>query len=68
MPEQPYDTVGQITAYEQGDLDHDETLTLFEHLLDDGTLWHLQGAYQRAAIALGLIDRQGRRLSPEDTP
>jgi hypothetical protein len=50
-----YDYVGQIMAYEQGDLDNEDTLTLFRYLVDRGTIWHLQGHYQRAAHAMGLI-------------
>jgi hypothetical protein len=52
------DTVGQIMAYEEGRLDDEETIELFQHLVSTGTIWHLQGSYQRAAQALledGLI-------------
>jgi hypothetical protein len=49
----------QIIAFENGDLDHDEVIDLFRHLLKTGLINHLQGTYQRTAEALieeGLID------------
>jgi hypothetical protein len=52
MTEKPYDYMGQIIAYENGDLDEDETLTLFQYLVDTGLAWQLQGAYGRTAAAL----------------
>ena len=47
-----------IIAYEDGQLDEDETLALFQDLVDSGLAWHLQGHYGRAAaayIAAGLV-------------
>jgi len=47
-----------ITAYENGDLHDDETVELFQELLDTGTVYQLQGAYGREAhrmIEEGLI-------------
>jgi hypothetical protein len=54
----PYDTVGQIMAYESGELDEDAIVTLFQHLVDTGMVWQLQGSYGRTAVRLmrdGLI-------------
>jgi hypothetical protein len=59
MAVQHYDVVGQIMAYEQGDLDEDAVVELFQNLVNDGTIAHLQGSYQRAAQQMfeaGLID------------
>lgn len=45
-------TLDQIIAYEQGDLEEDETIDLFQDLLDSGLVWQLQGHYGRTASAL----------------
>lgn len=48
----------QIIAYEQGDLSDDDTLALFQDLVNSGLCWKLQGHYGRAAMQLldaGLI-------------
>lgn len=52
MTTQQIDTMGQIIAYEQGELDHDETVELFQSLVDTGLAWKLQGHYGRTAAAL----------------
>ena len=41
-----------IIAYEQGDLDDDAVVDLFQDLVDSGAAWRLQGHYGRTAIAL----------------
>lgn len=47
-----YDHVSNIIAYEEGDLDHEQTVKLFQHLLDTGIVWQLQGHYGRTAKAM----------------
>lgn len=52
------DEFDKIIAYENGELSNDETIELFQSLLDSGLVWRLQGSYGRQAAALlgaGLI-------------
>lgn len=58
MKRTPYDIVGQMMAWEDGELGQRDTLELFQHLVDNGMAWTLQGMYGRTATALlegGLI-------------
>ncbi len=51
--------VDQLIAYEEGQITGEEEIALFEHLVETGTCWQLQGHYQRVAATLieaGLID------------
>lgn len=47
-----YDQLGQMIAYEEGTLDDDETVELFQNLLDTGLVFKLQGHYGRTAAAM----------------
>ena len=42
----------KIMALEQGELNDDEIITLFQALVDNNMAWKLQGAYGRMAMAL----------------
>ena len=59
--------VDRLIAYEEGQLNEDEEIALFQHLIETGTCWQLQGHYHRVAATLieaGLIKRPER---PEDS-
>ncbi len=44
--------IDKIIAYENGQLDEEETIELFQGLIDSGAAWTLQGHYGRTAAAL----------------
>lgn len=46
------DLVGQVIAYENGEMDEDEVVEFFQGLVDSGLAWRLQGSYGRQAAAL----------------
>jgi hypothetical protein len=45
----PFDVVSAIMEFEQGDMDHDRAIEFFQHLIDTGLAWQLQGYYGRTA-------------------
>jgi hypothetical protein len=47
-----FDVVGFIMDFEGGILDHDEVVVGFQHLIDTGIVWQLQGSYGRGAAEL----------------
>ncbi len=51
------DVVGQIMAFENGELDNGEVFALFQFLLDSGMIHSLQGSYQRMAEDLLLAGK-----------
>ena len=56
--------IDKIIAYEQGELSEEDTIELFQELIDTGLAWKLQGCYGRAAKSLieaGLCTLQKRR-------
>jgi len=46
------DHLDKIIAYEQGELSDDDTIELFQELIDSGLVWKLQGHYGRTAADL----------------
>lgn len=57
--------IDQIIAYEQGELNDTDTLSLFAELVKSGLAWSLQGHYGRTAqrlICSGYLDRSGKIL------
>ena len=42
----------KIVSYESGELDANETVSLFQELIDSGLAWNLQGHYGRTTYAL----------------
>lgn len=54
----PLDLTSSIIAFESGELEDDEVIELFQHLVDTGLAWQLQGFYGRTArdlIEQGLV-------------
>ena len=48
-----------IIDFESGDMSMEDVITLFQHLVDTGVVWELQGSYGRLASQLieqGLVD------------
>jgi hypothetical protein len=57
--------INRIIAYEQGELNDDETLELFAELIRNRMAWSLQGHYGRTAASLiksGHINSNGKIL------
>ena len=46
------DQLNRMIAWEQGDLDMEQTCELFQDLVNSGLAWKLQGCYGRTAKAL----------------
>ncbi len=63
----PYDVTNAIIAYESGVMEDEEDLfRLFQHLVDTGMAWTLQGHYGRTArmlIEAGDIKPAGRKTT-----
>jgi len=56
------DYIDKIIAYENGEMTDEEIVEFFQELIDEGTVWHLQGSYGRLAsdlIDMGLCNARG---------
>jgi len=59
--------IGKIIAYESGEMEYDAVIDMFQEMIDDGSVWSLQGHYGRTAhrlIQSGLCkaSREARKL------
>lgn len=45
-------TLDQIIAYENGSLTDEQSVAMFQELIDSGLVWQLQGSYGRTARSL----------------
>tara|TARA_B110000211_G_scaffold127846_1_gene146867 strand:- start:676 stop:864 length:189 start_codon:yes stop_codon:yes gene_type:complete len=58
------DITERMISYESGELDQQQTLSLFQELINSGLAWQLQGHYGRTATALidaGLVACEWQR-------
>ena len=46
------DHIDDIIKYESGDMTQEEQIKFIQRMIDDGTVWHLQGSYGRMATTL----------------
>ena len=46
------ETFDKIIAFEQGELTDQETIDLFQEMVNSGLVWELQGSYGRTAMAM----------------
>lgn len=44
--------IDKIMEYENGELTFDEIVELFQSMIDDDSVWQLQGSYGRMAMGL----------------
>jgi len=51
-PKPKFDLVSFVIDYESGELDEEAIIEGFQHLIDSGDVWSLQGHYGRTAEAL----------------
>jgi len=48
----PMDLLGMMMDWEAGETSEEQTVELFQHLINTGLAWTLQGCYGRQAVAL----------------
>lgn len=47
-----FDLTGDIMAFEDGQLEYDDIIILFQNLINSGLAWQLQGSYGHTAARL----------------
>ena len=45
-------SIDKIMAFEDGTLSQEETIKMFQEMINDGSVWKLQGCYGRTAQVL----------------
>ena len=45
-------TIDDIIAFENGQLSEEDTIAMFQAMIDDGSVWKMQGSYGRTAMDL----------------
>ena len=53
----PYNVAENISAYENGRLDEEAVIKLFQHLVDNGQAWELDAKYGKTAVELAEAGR-----------
>jgi hypothetical protein len=59
-PTKEFPVLTHVIDYENGDIEYEKFLELFQYLVDTGLAWQFQGSYGRTAISLideGLISK-----------
>lgn len=62
---QSKDFLDQIMEYEFGELNDKEIIEMFSEMIQDGTVWQLQGSYRSTAATFifnEILDEQGNIL------
>jgi len=60
-----FDLTSRIIEFESGESSEEEIIELFQHLVDTGMAWTLQGSYGRMAQALL---ENGHIVQPTEVP
>ena len=53
----PYNVAENVSAYENGRLDEEAVIELFQHLVDNGQVWELDAKYGKKAVELSEAGR-----------
>lgn len=69
MSDNRRDLLDDLLDYEEGKLDDDAVIALFQQLVNTGLAWELQGSYGRTASMLilqGHVHRPAQEASPDE--